>query len=230
MRTATLATLILAMSTAMAAAQDAIKFGYPQTPAGALAVVADKTELWAKSGLKLESISFAAAINARDAIIGGRLDVSIAGLTNFLAGASEAGIVSLGVAVDQCASAAILVKPGSTVRSVADLKGKRIASQSGTITQSVLVNRLLPGAKLTAGGVQLVNLRFQDMVSALSARSVDAAAAVDPSCHRPNRAVQAVAIERPCREAVSSVLSLLSVRRVPWRACKLGPAAHSTAA
>jgi ABC-type nitrate/sulfonate/bicarbonate transport system substrate-binding protein len=180
MRTVTLVTLILAMLTAMAAAQDAIKFGYPQTPAGALAVVADKAELWAKNGLKVESISFAAAINARDAIISGRLDVGIAGLTNFLAGASEAGIVSLGVAVDQCASAAILVKPGSPIRNLADLKGKRIASQTGTITQSVLVNRLLPGAKLMASDVQLVNLRFQDMVSALSARSVDAAAAVDP--------------------------------------------------
>ena len=42
MRTVTLVSLILAMLTAMAAAQDAIKFGYPQTPAGALAVVADK--------------------------------------------------------------------------------------------------------------------------------------------------------------------------------------------
>jgi ABC-type nitrate/sulfonate/bicarbonate transport system substrate-binding protein len=92
----------------------------------------------------------------------------------------RSGIVSLGVAVDQCASAAILVKPGSTIRSLADLKGKRIASQSGTITQSVLINRLLPGAKLTAGDVQLVNLRFQEMVSALSARSVDADAAVEP--------------------------------------------------
>jgi len=180
MRTATLVTLILAMLMGTAAAQDAIRFGYPQTPAGALAVVADKAELWAKNGLKVESISFAAAINARDAIIGGRLDVGVAGLTNFLAGASEAGIVSLGVAVDQCASAAILVKSGSPIRNLADLKGKRIASQTGTITQSVLVNRLLPGAKLTAGDVQLVNLRFQDMVSALSARSIDAAAAVDP--------------------------------------------------
>jgi ABC-type nitrate/sulfonate/bicarbonate transport system substrate-binding protein len=180
MRTVTPVTLILAMLTAVAAAQDAIKFGYPQTPAGALAVVADKADLWARNGLKVEAISFAAAINARDAIIGGRLDVGIAGLTNFLAGASKAGIVSFGIAVDQCASAATLVKPGSAIRSLADLKGKRIASQSGTITQSVLVNRLLPGAKLTAGDVQLVNLRFQDLVSALSARSVDAAAAVDP--------------------------------------------------
>ena len=42
MRTVMLVSLILAMLTAMAAAQDAIKFGYPQTPAGALAVVADK--------------------------------------------------------------------------------------------------------------------------------------------------------------------------------------------
>ena len=139
MRTVTLVTLILAMLTAVAAAQDAIKFGYPQTPAGALAVVADKAELWAKNGLKVESISFAAAINARNAIIGCRLDVDIAGLTNFLAGASEAGMVSLGVAVDQCASAAILVKAGSPIRSLADLKAKRIASQTGTITQNVFV-------------------------------------------------------------------------------------------
>jgi sulfonate transport system substrate-binding protein len=180
MRTVTLASLILAVSTAVAAAQDAIKFGYPQTPAGAVAVVADKTELWARNGLKVQSISFASGVNARDAIISGRLDVGIAGLTNFLSGASEAGLVALGIAVDQCASAAILVKPGSPIHSLGDLKGKRIASQTGTITHSVFVNRLLPSAKLTGGDVQLVNLRFQDMVSTLAAGSVDAIATVDP--------------------------------------------------
>jgi sulfonate transport system substrate-binding protein len=89
-------------------------------------------------------------------------------------------LVALGVAVDQCASAAILVKPSSPIRSLGDLKGKRIASQTGTITNSVFVNRLLPSVKLTAGDVQLVNLRFQDMVSTLAAGSVDAIAAVDP--------------------------------------------------
>jgi ABC-type amino acid transport substrate-binding protein len=180
MRTVTLATLILAVSTTLAAAQDVIKFGYPQTPAGALAVVADKTDLWAKNGVKVQSISFAAGINARDAIISGRLDVGVAGLTNFLSGASEAGLVALGIAVDQCASAAILVKPGSPIRSVGDLKGRRIASQTGTITHSVFANRLLPSAKLTINDVQIVNLRFQDMVSTLAAGSVDAVVAVDP--------------------------------------------------
>jgi ABC-type nitrate/sulfonate/bicarbonate transport system substrate-binding protein len=179
MRIMTLLALTFAMSTA-AAAQDAIKFGYPQTPAGAVAVVADKAGLWAKNGLKVESIAFAAAINARDAIIGGHLDVGIAGLSNFLVGASEADMVALGVAVDQCASSAIVVKPGSAIHSIADLKGKRVASQTGTITQSAFVNRLLPHAKMTASDVQMVNLRFQDMISALSAGSVDAVTAVDP--------------------------------------------------
>jgi ABC-type nitrate/sulfonate/bicarbonate transport system substrate-binding protein len=184
MRTVTLLprilVVMLAVSTAAGATPDAIKFGYPQTPAGALAVVADKAELWAKNGLKVDSISFAVAINARDAIISGRIDVGIAGLSNFLVGSSEAGLVALGIAVDQCASAAILVKPGSTIRSLADLRGKRIASMTGTITHSSFVNRLLPSAKLTVSDVQLVNLRFQDMVSALSAGSVDAVTAVDP--------------------------------------------------
>jgi len=199
MRTATLITLIFAGLTTAAVAQDMLKFGYPQTPAGALAVVADKTELWAKNGLKVDSISFAATINVRDAIISGRLDVGIAGLTNFLSGASEAGLVALGVAVDQCASAGILVKPGSTVRSLADLKGKRIASQTGTITHSVVVHRLLPLAKLTASDVQFVNLRFQDMVSALSAGSVDAVAAVDPFLSSAEQSGAGIVITDFCR-------------------------------
>lgn len=199
MRTVALATVILAMLTSAAAAQDTIKFGYPQTPAGAIAVVADKTQLWAKNALKVESVSFAAAINARDAIISGRLDVGITGLTNFLAGSTEAGMVAFGIAADQCESAAILVKPGSEIRSVADLKGKRIASQTGTITHSVLVNRLLPSAKLTASDVQLVNLRFQDMISALSAGSVDAVADVDPFLSSAEHGGLGVVITDFCR-------------------------------
>lgn len=179
MRAMTLLALTFAVSTS-ATAQDAIKFGYPQTPAGALAVVAENAGLWTKNGLKVESVPFAAAINTRDAIIGGRLDVGIAGLSNFLVGSAEADIVALGVAVDQCASTAIVVKPGSTIRSIADLRGKRVASQTGTITHSAFVHRLLPSAKMTAGDVQMVNLRFQDMITALSVGSVDAVTAVDP--------------------------------------------------
>ena len=53
--------LLCAMSTA-AAAEETIKLGYPETPSGAVAIVADKAGLWEKNGLKVESISFAAAI------------------------------------------------------------------------------------------------------------------------------------------------------------------------
>ena len=172
--------LLLSLLSTAAAAQDTIRLGYPETPAGAVAVVADKADLWTKNGLKVESIAFAAAINARDAIIGGRLDVGITGLSNFLVGSQETGLVALGIAVDQCASAAVVVKPGSEIKTIADLKGKRIASQTGTITQSAFVNGVLKSAGLTTGDVQMVNLRFQDMISALAAGSVDAVTAVDP--------------------------------------------------
>ena len=171
--------LLCAMSTA-AAAEETIKLGYPETPSGAVAIVADKAGLWEKNGLRVESISFAAAINARDAIIGGRLDVGIAGLSNFLVGSQQGGMVSLGIAVDQCASAAVMVKPDSPIKSIADLKGKRVASQTGTITQSAFANRVLKGGGLAPSDVQMVNLKFQDMISALTAGSVDAITAVDP--------------------------------------------------
>lgn len=171
--------LICAMSTA-AAGEDTVKLGYPLTPVGALAVVAEQTELWSKNGLKVESVPFAAAINVRDALVGGRVDVGITGLSNFLVGASEAGMLALGVAADQCASTAILVKPDSPIRSITDLKGKRVASQTGTVTHGAFVNRVLKSAGIAVSDLEMVNLRFQDMISALSAGSVDAVTAVDP--------------------------------------------------
>lgn len=189
--------LLGAMSTA-AVAQDTIKLGYPQTTAGAVAVVAEKADLWSKNGLKVESISFAAAINARDAIVGGRLDVGMTGLSNFLVGSSEAGLVALGVAVDICTSTAVMVKPDSPIRSIADLKGKKIASLTGTITQSAFVNRILTSAGLTAGDVQMVNLPFQNMISALSAGSVDAITAVDPFLSSAEHAKIAVVLTDFC--------------------------------
>src|SRR5579871_2756510 len=118
-----IALIVLYTLISNAAAQSAIKFGYPQTPVGAIAVIADKSVLWTKQGLNVDSVPFASAINTRDAIIGGRIDIGVTGLTNFLVGAVESDMVAFGVAIDQCASTVILARSGSGISHLTDLKG-----------------------------------------------------------------------------------------------------------
>ena len=68
----------------------------------------------------------------------------------------------------------------SGINSVKDLKGKKVGSQPGSATDAVFLNKILPKAGLTKDDVQLVNVRFQNHVSALASGSIDAFAGVEP--------------------------------------------------
>ncbi len=157
-----------------------LRFGYPQTPAGVVAVVASELHVWDRHSVTVQALPFAAAINTRDAIVGGKLEIGIAGLANFIVGAAAADVVAIGVAVDQCASTSVMVRADSPIKALADLKGKKVGAQTGTVTHGALVNRLLPKVGLKAGDLEIVKIRFQDMVSTLGAGSLDAVTAVDP--------------------------------------------------
>jgi NitT/TauT family transport system substrate-binding protein len=65
-----------------------------------------------------------------------------------------------------------LVAVGSAIKAPADLKGKRIAYTAGTGSE-VYTWTLLRAASLKPEDVQLVNLRPQEMISALAAGSID---------------------------------------------------------
>lgn len=157
-----------------------LRFGNLQTPSGAVGIVASEVKIWDKYGVAVQTLPFVASINSRDALVGGKIDIGITAIPNFLSAAVEADAVTIGVAVDQCASTAVMVKPDAPYRSLADLKGKRIASQTATATYGMFVNRVLPQSGMKGADVQLVNIRFQDMVSALVSGSVDAVTVVDP--------------------------------------------------
>jgi len=144
-----------------------LKFGYPSTPAGAFAIVANKLDIWKKYQINITLVEQAAAINVRDALVGGSLDIGFVGLSNFVvAVAAGAPMVTIGVAVDQCAATALVVKKNSSIKSIADLKGKKIGSEVATVTHGSLTNGVLPKSKLTTKEVQIINIRFRDMISA----------------------------------------------------------------
>lgn len=76
-------------------------------------------------------------------------------------------------------SYAILVPPDSSIKSVADLKGKKIGVAIGTSAHN-LVEKALAKANLTTNDVELVNVPYSDSESVLNNHNVDAVATWEP--------------------------------------------------
>jgi ABC-type nitrate/sulfonate/bicarbonate transport system substrate-binding protein len=74
----------------------------------------------------------------------------------------------------------VIAKPG--IKTVADLKGKRIASQVGSTLDSVFKNAIAPAAGLKKSDYTISNARFADQVPALASGSVDAFLGLEPFC------------------------------------------------
>src|SRR5262245_2367512 len=68
----------------------------------------------------------------------------------------------------------------SGVNSVNELKGRKVGSQLGSATDSVFQNKILPKFGLSSKDVQIINVTFQNHLSALAAGSIDAFAGVEP--------------------------------------------------
>ncbi|WP_379969452.1 aliphatic sulfonate ABC transporter substrate-binding protein [Ectobacillus sp. sgz5001026] len=74
---------------------------------------------------------------------------------------------------------ALVTLPDSSVKSVADLKGKKVAATFGTDPHIFLL-RALDEAGLSSKDVQLINLQHTDGALALQTKQIDAWAGLDP--------------------------------------------------
>jgi NitT/TauT family transport system substrate-binding protein len=141
------------------------------------------TQLRAKCGIKVDERFFAKGTEIMQAIIAGELDVG--------ASASEAAIAARanGVPVYVVAGfakggARLLARPDAGVKTVADLKGKRVGVTRGGI-QEILLAAELANAGLTFSDqpgkdVQLTYLNYPDLNQALLTKNLDVVMQTEP--------------------------------------------------
>jgi NitT/TauT family transport system substrate-binding protein len=172
------AAAIVAVTTAAgpAIAEDVptIRFGYIADFNGAYALaVADKLGLWDKYGLKVEPFVFTNGPLQIQAIQTGDLDTaSIGPGALWLAATGKAKVISInGVGLAD----RVIAMPDSGIKTLADLKGKRIGVPLGT-SGDMILQLSLAKAGLVPGDVELLNMDPSTLVSAASAGQVDAAA------------------------------------------------------
>lgn len=170
----------LVLSPGHAEAADPLRLGYQVNIWGSLSVVALKAGLFEKAGLPVEGIRAPVGRQTRDAMVAERVDLGTFAVPTFLLGVDKGGLVALALAGNAGKTVHILVRPDSPIQSVADLKGKRIATGIGSSTDAVFRTRVAPRFGLTDGSYEPINTLEPDKVGTLVAKQVDASVSTEP--------------------------------------------------
>ena len=165
---------------AFAQAGEPLNLGFQNTSWGTVAMVAEAEKTFEKAGANVKFHRFGSGKETRDAMISGRIDVGVLGGTPFVVGAAKGDMDAIGIAMYAGKTNAIVAAKDSGIKTVKDLKGKRVASQLGSATNYVFLNKILPKFGLTKDDVHIVNVTFQNQVAAIVGKSADAFAGVEP--------------------------------------------------
>ncbi|VTU16249.1 Putative aliphatic sulfonates-binding protein precursor [Variovorax sp. PBL-H6] len=157
-----------------------IRVGYQNTSWGAIAMIAAAEKTFEAAGANVQLLQFADGKSTRDAMVSGRVDVGVLGATPFIVGAAKSDMLALAACMYAGRTNAVVAAKDSGIKTIADLKGKRVASQLGSATDSVFQNKILAKYGLGKADVQGVNVSFQNQVASLVSKSVDAFAGVEP--------------------------------------------------
>lgn len=173
--------LAAAMPGQLARAQSGpLRFGIQTTIWGAVAIIAEAEKTFEKAGASVVVEKFGSGAQARDAMIAGHIDVVSIGAPPFLLGVAKSNLVAIGISCYAGGTLSLVAGKKSGIKSVKDLRGKKIASQLGSATDNGFQNKIMPAFGMKKGDYQVINTKFAEHVSALASGAVDAFAGVEP--------------------------------------------------
>jgi NitT/TauT family transport system substrate-binding protein len=164
-------------------------------------------EIAPKCGIKVEEKVFAKGLDVMQAIIAGEIDVGTTASEAAISG--RAGNAPIYVVAGFAKGGARLVAgQGSNIKSVKDLKGKKVGVTRGGI-QEVLLMAELQKAGLSADAapgkdVQLVFLAYADLNQALLGKNIDAMMQSEPQSSQAINKGFGVEIMKPYDTAIGS--------------------------
>ena len=135
-------------------------------------------EKFAPPGLKIEVIPFESPTDGKNAVLTGTVDTCIHGIAAFLLGAAAGEPVVI-VAAATNRGMGIVADAKSDIKTIKDLKGKRVAIFPGS-TQEVVILERLKAEGMSISDIQPIRLSFSDMAGALARGDIDAYVGAEP--------------------------------------------------
>jgi ABC-type nitrate/sulfonate/bicarbonate transport system substrate-binding protein len=133
-----------------------------------------------KQGLKVEEFAVPSGNITMQQMVGRQVDLGTYAGPSFLIGHARGQLVAIAQIEEVGKTTRVMARKELGISSIAGLRGKKVASQTGSSISQVFVDQIAPKAGLKKEDWQEVRMNVSDMVAAMAAKTVDAMINVEP--------------------------------------------------
>ena len=165
---------------AIAQASTTIRQGYQTNIWGMPTYYLMKSGYLEKRGIKTEDFAVPSGNLTMQQMVARQVDMGTYAGPSFIIGHDKGGLVAIAQIETVGATGAMVVRKDLGITKISDLKGKKIANQTGSSIGNIFVDQVGPANGLKKGEFQEVRMDVNNMIAAMAAKTVDAMINVEP--------------------------------------------------
>jgi ABC-type nitrate/sulfonate/bicarbonate transport system substrate-binding protein len=174
------ATLTAGLGIRPALALEPIRQGYQTNIWGMPTYYLMRSGLLEKRGIKFQEFAVPSGNLTMQQMVARQVDLGTYAGQSFTIGHDKGGLVAIAMIEYVGKTAQIVVRKDHNISKVEQLKGLKIANQTGSSVGNIFMDIVAQNAGLKKGDFQEVRMNVNDMVAALAAKTVDAMVNVEP--------------------------------------------------
>jgi ABC-type nitrate/sulfonate/bicarbonate transport system substrate-binding protein len=133
-----------------------------------------------KHGVKFEEFAVPSGNLTMQQMVARQVDMGTYAGPSFALGHDKGGLLAIAMIEYVGKTARVMARKDLNVTKVEQLKGLKVANQTGSSTGNIFVDQIAPKAGLKKGDYQEIRMNVDDMVAAMAAKTVDAMVNVEP--------------------------------------------------
>jgi NitT/TauT family transport system substrate-binding protein len=162
------------------AALETVRQGYQTNMWGMPTYYLLRSGLLEKHGVKFEEFAVPSGNLTMQQMVARQVDVGTYAGPSLALGHDKGGLVGIAMIEYVGKTARVLARKDIGITKVEQLRGLKVANQSGSSTGNIFVDQIAPKAGLKKGDYQEIRMDVNNMVAAMAAKTVDAMANVEP--------------------------------------------------
>lgn len=163
-----------------ALAQTAIRQGYQTNLWGMPTYYLLRSGLLEKRGIKFEEFGVPSGNLTMQQMVARQVDLGTYAGPSLILGHDKGGLVAIAQIEHVGKTASVMVRKDLGLTKIEQLKGLKIANQTGSSVGNIFVDQIGPKHGLKKGDYQEVRMDVNNMITALSAKTVDVMVNVEP--------------------------------------------------
>src|SRR5713226_4248360 len=133
-----------------------------------------------KRGIKFEEFAVPSGNLTMQQMVARQVDLGTYAGPSFIIGHDKGGLVGVAVIEHVGKTASVMARKDLNIAKIEQLKGLKVANQTGSSVGNIFVDQIAPAAGLKKGDYQEVRMDVNNMIAAMSAKTVDAMVNVEP--------------------------------------------------